>query len=122
MSASHNPSPVRCARMAAGLHPFTCSLFREVPALIPTGWYSTPSGAAAEGLGQRGVKQELPTPRKGRRPRGLRRRSVVLKVAATLFAGHGFDSVSMNQIGGGGRDHRVGYLPVLPQQGVAGSG
>jgi AcrR family transcriptional regulator len=51
---------------------------------------------------QRGVKQELPTlgPGKGAQTaRGLRRRGVILKVAATLFAEYGFDSVSINQIG-----------------------
>jgi AcrR family transcriptional regulator len=51
---------------------------------------------------QRGVKQELPVlgPGKGAQTsRGLRRQSLILKVAATLFAEHGFDSVSINQIG-----------------------
>jgi AcrR family transcriptional regulator len=51
---------------------------------------------------QRGVKQELPALGLGKgaqTSRGLRRRGVILKVAATLFAEHGFDSVSINQIG-----------------------
>jgi AcrR family transcriptional regulator len=51
---------------------------------------------------QRGVKRELPAlgPGKGAQTsRGLRRRSLILKVAATLFAEHGFDSVSINEIG-----------------------
>jgi AcrR family transcriptional regulator len=51
---------------------------------------------------QRAVKQELPTlgPGKGAQTsRGLRRRSLILKVAATLFSEYGFDSVSINQIG-----------------------
>lgn len=50
----------------------------------------------------RGNKQELPTLGLGKgaqTARGLRRRTVILKVAATLFAEHGFDSVSINQIG-----------------------
>jgi AcrR family transcriptional regulator len=48
------------------------------------------------------VKQELPElgPGKGAlTSRGLRRRSLVLKVAATLFAERGFDQVSINDIG-----------------------
>lgn len=51
---------------------------------------------------QRGVKEELPALGLGKgaqTARGLRRRSVILKVAATLFAERGFDSVSINQIG-----------------------
>lgn len=51
---------------------------------------------------QRGVKSELPElgPGKGAQTsRGLRRRGLILKVAATLFAEHGFDSVSINDIG-----------------------
>jgi AcrR family transcriptional regulator len=48
------------------------------------------------------VKQELPElgPGKGAlTSRGLRRQSLVLKVAARLFAEEGFDSVSINDIG-----------------------
>jgi len=51
---------------------------------------------------QRGVKSELPElgPGKGAQTsRGLRRRGLILKVAATLFAEHGFDSVSINEVG-----------------------
>jgi AcrR family transcriptional regulator len=51
---------------------------------------------------QSGVKQELPAlgPGKGAQTsRGLRRQSLILKVAARLFAERGYDSVSINQIG-----------------------
>lgn len=48
------------------------------------------------------VKRELPElgPGKGAQTsKGLRRRALILKVAATLFADRGFDSVSINEIG-----------------------
>jgi AcrR family transcriptional regulator len=51
---------------------------------------------------QRGVKQELPPLGLGKgaqTSRGMRRRSTILKVAATLFADHSFDRVSINEIG-----------------------
>jgi AcrR family transcriptional regulator len=51
---------------------------------------------------QRGVKQALPElgPGKGAQtPRGVKRRDLILKVAATLFAENGFDSVSITDIG-----------------------
>jgi AcrR family transcriptional regulator len=51
---------------------------------------------------QSGVKQELPVlgPGKGAQTsRGLRRQTLILKVAARLFAEYGYDSVSINQIG-----------------------
>jgi AcrR family transcriptional regulator len=51
---------------------------------------------------QRGVKQALPELGPGRgaqTSRGVKRRDLILKVAATLFAQNGFDSVSINDIG-----------------------
>jgi AcrR family transcriptional regulator len=51
---------------------------------------------------QRGVKQALPElgPGKGAQTsRGVKRRDLILKVAAKLFAENGFDSVSINDIG-----------------------
>jgi AcrR family transcriptional regulator len=51
---------------------------------------------------QRGGTQALPElgPGKGAQtPRGVKRRDLILKVAGTLFAENGFDSVSINDIG-----------------------
>jgi AcrR family transcriptional regulator len=51
---------------------------------------------------QRGVTDGLPelAPGKGAQtPRGVKRRDIVLKVAAKLFSEKGFDSVSINDIG-----------------------
>lgn len=51
---------------------------------------------------QRGVKQQVPElgPGKGAQTsRGVKRREMILKVAAGLFSEKGFDSVSINDIG-----------------------
>jgi|SRR5271168_76388 AcrR family transcriptional regulator len=51
---------------------------------------------------QRGVKQALPEPGPGKgahTSRGVKRRDLILKVAARLFAKNGFDSVPINEIG-----------------------
>jgi AcrR family transcriptional regulator len=51
---------------------------------------------------QRGVMQALPDPGTGRgaqTSRGVKRRDLILKVAARLFAENGLDSVPINEIG-----------------------
>jgi Bacterial regulatory proteins, tetR family len=61
------------------------------------------SGSKAIETGmQRGVKQALPEPGPGKgaqTSRGVKRRDLILKVAARLFAKNGFDSVPINEIG-----------------------